>query len=576
MTASRIQWRHAPDRREEARQAARQGGLNPVLAHALLNRGLSPDQFDSFLNPDRGNLGDPALLPDMQPAAERVVAAIQAGRKVCVYGDFDADGCTAGALLTRFLSRRDVPTVYYVPGRFVEGYGVHAEALVKIITQHKPDLLVTVDCGISSAEELETAKALGVDVVVTDHHQVPERLPAVPAVNPHRAESEYPFADLCGAAVAYRLCCRVAELLGEDPLALEAELLDLVAIGTIADVMPLLGENRYYAAEGLRRLANSDKLGIRALVNAAKVGGRGLSARDIGFGLGPRLNAAGRLGSAYDAFQLLVTTDEGEAIRLSEQLDRLNRERREIEARIGDEALEQLRGISLHEVWGLVVHGQDWHHGVIGLVAGRLARRHHRPALAVTITEDGARGSGRSPETLDLHAAISECGELLDGYGGHPRAVGFTLPSENVKKLVEKFNEVVRGTLTEDDLIPSLTIECKLKGTALTLDLARELQRLEPYGEGNPEPIFEVDGLRIGRARATRDGKHLQLEFATESNGRSRPLKGFWPRLGAQAERLEEGLPVTVAGTLQVDAWQGREQPQLMVQDLKLQRGGAD
>ncbi|MBI2301569.1 MAG: single-stranded-DNA-specific exonuclease RecJ [Armatimonadetes bacterium] len=569
---ARPHWRRAPDQREGAREVSRVHSLHPVVAHALLNRGVQPEGVGEFLRPTKASLGDPALLADLDRAAERLARAVTERQKVCIYGDYDADGTTAGALMSRFLARREVPHSYYVPNRFAEGYGVNEEAIGQLLREERPKLLITVDCGIGSAETLDALAAFGVDAVVTDHHQVPERLPKAPAVNPHRADSTYPFRELCGAAVAYKVCLRTAELLGEGIPTDAAELLELVAVGTIADVMPLVGENRFYAWHGLRRLGRSVIPGVRALLETARLGEGGVSARDVAFGIGPRLNAAGRMDSARDAWQLLVTADQGEARRLAETLERHNRERKEVEERIAAEAFEQIRSVSLHDTWGLVVSGQGWHEGVIGLVAQRLCHTHHRPVLAVSTDGDAARGSGRSPEPLDLYAALGECAELLGEFGGHPRAAGFSLAASNVAALAERFNQVVRARLTEADLTPSLTVECRVKANSLTLELAKELEKLAPFGEGNREPVLEVDGLRVGEAKATRDGTHLQVTFlmpGRNGTGEAR-LKGFWPRMGRYAERLEAGREVTVAGHLHVDAWQGREQPQLLVEDLRV------
>lgn len=573
---SRSHWRHAADRREEARALATQYQLNPVVAHVILNRGVQPEDVPDFLHPSRERLGDLWQLPDMEPAAERFAQAVRDRSKVCVYGDFDADGACAGAIMSRFLSRRGVPHHYYVPDRFDEGYGVNAEAVVRILTQHKPALLVTVDCGITAAEELRTAVAFGVDAIVTDHHEPPAKLPDVPAVNPKRQDSNYPFRDLSGAGVALKLCQATAQLLGEDPAQVETELIELAAIGTIADVMPLVGENRYYAYHGLRALARSGSPGVQAMLETARLGGSGtLVARDVSFGIGPRLNAAGRLASAQDSWRLLVTSDRAEARRLAEHLEKLNRERQELEERFMTEAVEQVQAISLHETWGLVVAGAGWHEGVIGLVAGRLCQLHHRPVLAIAIDGEEARGSGRSTPALDLHQALDECAELLTRYGGHARAAGFSLPAANVPKLQERFNDVVRQRLRAEDLERVIEIECRLKPAALTLPLARDLTALAPYGEGNPEPVFEIQGLRIGSVRPTTGNTHLQIEFTiADGNGAGRSLKGFWPRQGRMADRLEPGREATVAGRLCVDSWQGYEQPQLMVEDLRLGPAG--
>ncbi len=552
---------------------SRQCALHPIVAHIALNRGLTAATVERFLRPTLAACHDPAGLADLERASERLVRAVEERRPVVVYGDYDADGCCAGALMTRFLAGLQVPVSYYVPDRFDEGYGINAAALLGLITQRKPALIVTVDCGIASAEEIDTAAALGTDVIVTDHHQVPERLPAVPAIDPHRPDCTYPDKDLCGTAVAYKLCQHAAERLGLDAAEVEASLIELVAIGTVADVMPLTGENRYFVTAGLEALARTRTPGLRALMETARLGHDGvLTARDLAFGVGPRLNAAGRLDDATTAYRLLVTDDTAEAYQLAETLERLNRERREIEERTTEEAAALMAEVSLHDVWGVTLAAEGWHEGVLGLVAGRLCRRHWRPVLALTLNDEVAKGSGRSTPAVDLHAALATCADLFSSFGGHPRAAGLTLPKANLEPLRARFNEAVRAQVTDEALLPVIDLECAVKAGHVDLELARQLARLAPFGEGNPEPVLEIRGLRLDEAKATRDGTHLQLRFQTVGSNRG-PLKGFWPRMGRYAERIAGGGETTVAASVAIDAWQGREQPQLMIQDMRLGPG---
>ncbi|MCC7493701.1 MAG: single-stranded-DNA-specific exonuclease RecJ [Fimbriimonadaceae bacterium] len=564
-------WQLAPSRRDEALALQQSLGLHPVVAHILLNRGLTAAEIPAFLEPSRLAPADPSGIPDLDAAAARLAEAIRHREKVVIYGDYDADGTCAGALLSRFLARFEVPHSYYVPDRFDEGYGVNAKAVVEIVTRHKPGLIVTVDCGIASAEEIDTAVALGTAVIVTDHHQVPARLPKVPAVNPHRAESTYPFKDLCGAAVIHKVCGAVAELLDYDFASCQ-DLHELAAIGTVADVMPLRGENRHLVQRGLATLPRTGIVGLQALLEVARLGAdRTLTARDIGFGIGPRLNAPGRLESADQAYRLLVTSSRAEAFQIAEALEQLNRERRELEERLALEAEQIVAGQSLHDTWGLVVAAEGWHEGVLGLVAGRLSRQHHRPVLALSITGDTVKGSGRSTAAVNLHAALTACADLLERFGGHPRAAGLTLTRAQLPALVERFDSAVKQQVTADALVPQIQTECAVKGSALTIELAEQLATLAPFGEGNPEPLFEMRGLRLQRVAATRDGQHLQLQFGVD--GRETRLKAFWPRQGRLAERLHEGSAVSVAGSLGIDSWQGRRQPQIMVEDLHLEAG---
>ncbi|NUQ01697.1 MAG: single-stranded-DNA-specific exonuclease RecJ [Armatimonadetes bacterium] len=566
-------WQFAPSRRDEARALAQRLSVHPVVAHILLNRGIADEAVAEFLDPSLASCHDACLLRDIDRAAARLALAVEQGQKVVVYGDYDADGCCAGAIMARFLTFCETPFEYYVPRR-EEGYGLSLEAVIEIITQHKPKLIVTVDCGITACGEIQAALSFGVDVIVTDHHQVPEKLPTVPAVDPHRGDCGYPFKELCGAAVAYKLCRQTAALLGRELGELDHTLLELVMIGTVADVMPLIGENRYYTKAGLKLLGQTRSIGLRALLEVARLDPQRLCSRDIAFGVGPRLNAAGRLETATMAYELLVTTDRARAYELAEALDRCNRERQEIEQRTTDEAFEQVKELSLHDTWGVVVAGSGWHEGVLGLVAGRLCRQLHRPVLALTLNGERAKGSGRSTPAVDLYAALSACAPLFERFGGHPRAAGLSLAKEQLPALREQFNAAVRAQITEDDLLPVITIECAVKAAAADLRLAEALERLAPYGEGNPSPVLEVRGLRIGEARATRDGVHLQLRFVYDTPRGPGELKGFWPRMGRLAERLHRGAEATVAATLGIDTWQGNRRPQLLVEDLRLEATG--
>lgn len=546
---------------------ARDLSIDPVVAHVLLNRGIAPEAMPEFLRPTRACLHDPGLLPDMEPAAERLATAVRESQSVCIYGDYDADGSTAGALLHKFLVARGVKVTYYVPDRFEEGYGLNATAVIRVLTQHRPNLMVTVDCGVSGAAEIDTAVSLGADVIVTDHHLPPERLPSVPTVDPQRVDSTYPQREICGAAVAYKLCLKTAELLGEDPRGPAAELLELVAIGTVADIMPLVGENRFFVYHGLKRLRQTTSPGLLAMLQIAALGKNGrLTARDIGFGIGPRLNAAGRLETARAAFDLLTTEDNQQAWELADSLEKLNRERREVESRLTELAHERVRNLSLHEKWGLVVSGDGWHEGVVGLVASRLCQRYNRPALVVSVSGDTAKGSGRSTKTVDLHAALTDCADLLTGFGGHHHAAGFSLPAANLEALAERFEAAVRSRMTEDDLVPVIEYDCAIRGRMATLELAQQLAALEPFGHGNPAPTLKLTDIEVASVRVTNDGNHLQLTFRTDTRGQ---LKAFWPQAGQNAERVEVGARVEAVGALTVDSWNGEDRAQFTVSDLR-------
>ncbi len=560
-------WEIATCSYADVRRLAAALSIDEVTASVLVRRGYGdPAEAQAFLD---GALPghDPFALGDMREAVETIVAAVDAGARICVHGDYDADGIcatTLAVLLLRELcaERQSSAEVdWHLPSRFEEGYGLNGQTLTRL-AEEGFDLVLTVDCGITAVAEVEHARSLGLEVVVTDHHRPAETFPACPVVAPLKPgpDGEYPFAGLCGTAVVWKLA---QALLGADHSFCDRHL-DIVALATVADVVPLLDENRGLALLGLRRLAQTRKPGLRALMRLAGVDPAAVDESSIGFRLAPRINASGRLCRPKAALELLLTEDDREATRLAEELEDLNRERQGVEERILRAAIEQIE--SWPEVRrrrrGYVVAGEDWHEGVIGIVASRLVERYNRPVVLIAGTDGHWKGSGRSVTAFDLHGALGACAGHLVRFGGHRAAAGLTIEPERVETFAAAFAAHADDVLGEDDLVPRTKIDAIVPGAKLGLDLCAELNRLAPFGLGNPGVMLLVDGCEIAEASTVGDGKHLR--FRVRQRGRDAGSAIAFG-LGAQLDRFQREQRYDVAFRLQENRWNGVVSPQLVV-----------
>jgi single-stranded-DNA-specific exonuclease len=536
-------------------------GIAPLTAAVLVRRGHSdPDEARRFLDGEQPP-HDPFLLGDMAAACEQIRAAVEQKRRICVHGDYDVDGIAATTLAVLLLRELGADVVWHLPSRFDEGYGIRSETLSRL-ADSGCGLVLTVDCGITAAAEVAEAKERGLDVVVTDHHRPGETLPDCPIVATR--PSAYPFPELCGTGVVYKL--------GQALFGIESEIprrhLDLVALATIADVVPLVDENRTLAIAGLRALARTSKPGLRALIQRAGVDPATIDAGAVGFRLAPRLNAAGRLGHPREALELLLTEDEAGAGRLADSLEELNRERQAIEGRIVREAVAQV------ESWppekrarrAYAVAGADWHEGVIGIVASRLVERYHRPVVLIAGTDGDWKGSGRSVPSFDLHAALGACAGLLGRWGGHRAAAGLSIAEENVEAFGEAFAAEAAAVLDEEDLEPVTPIDAVVaRGTDLSLSLCAELARLAPFGLGNPAPTLLAPGCGLVEAATVGDGKHLR--FRVRRDGRDAGSAIAFGQ-GARLEQLRPDAGYDIAFRLEENHWNGTVAPQLVVRRI--------
>lgn len=538
----------------EARALADELGLSEPVAVTLVRRGYrTPAQARAFLAADESH--PPSAFAGMDLVVERIRNAVAEGRRITVHGDFDVDGVCATAVMVRTLRELGADCDWFIPNRVEDGYGLSA-GNIRRLAERGTGLLLTVDCGITSVEEVALARELGMDVVVTDHHQQAAELPGCPILHPE--VSGYPFESLCGTAVAWKLSCALRSREA-------AEDLDLVALATVADVVPLVGENRSLVRRGLGEIRRAKRPGIRALLEASKCDPERLDEGDLSFRLAPRINAAGRLYRADAGVELFLTEDERRAEAIAEELGRANSERRATEREVDTAAEAARRELPdrLREAHGLVVAGRDWHPGVVGIVASRLVERHHRPVVVISLGEDGeGRGSGRSIPGFDLLSALRACAEHLEGFGGHRAAAGLTIKAENVEAFREAFAAHADEALAPEDLRRTEKVDAIVGGLGLGLELAEELKRLAPFGMGNPGVRLLVPSARVTDVRAMGEGKHARFSL---HSGSHRALGVAFGRSSLGVED-EDWLDATVR--LEVNHWNGSIEPRVVLREL--------
>lgn len=551
-------------------------GISGTVARILVGRGIdTPGLATEFFDLRWDLLASPWMLADMEPAVKRLAKAISEGELVTVYGDYDVDGMTATALLVQVIQALGGRADYYIPCRADEGYGLHQEALAELLPHSS--VIVTVDCGITAIAEAMFAKDAGLDLIITDHHQPSGELPrALAVINPNRSDCPYPYKELAGVGVALKLAHALAlSMLGscEQADALVGQYLDLVALGTVADVVPLRGENRILVHLGLREFAK-ESVGLQALVEVAGLGGRDLSSGNLAFGLAPRLNALGRLDDATSGVRLLLSHDPDEAHGLAKMLDEANSERRAIERAITEEAMARVEAeLDLEEDWAIVLASPKWHPGVIGIVASRLVEKYHRPTILISLQDELGKGSGRSIEGFDLHKALESLSHLLTRFGGHKMAAGLSIDPQLVEELRKELNQIAKATLTVADLVPKLSLDADLPLCQINDSLLEELQGLAPYGAGNPEPVLMVKDAILEKSYLVGKGQdHLKLlvsgSDARGVGGGSFEAIGF--RMGDQLDLVGGAKRVDLAFQPKLNEWNGRVSIDLQLKDVRL------
>lgn len=535
-------------------------GLPTLIAALLAQRGIvDPEQAHKFLNPSLDDLHDPSLLPDYEAAKNAILGARERGELIFVHGDYDVDGVTSAAILSRFLNKIGCKVHTHVPHRMKEGYGINLSA-VEDAKQRGAKLFLTCDCGIGAHEQVAMAREAGMTVVVTDHHLAGEELPDAQAlVNPHRADSKYPFGDLCGAGVVFKLCAGITRDLGFPVQAFYRAYLDLATLGTIADVMPLVGENRIIARHGLALLPETKKAGIQALMREAKIAiepGKSLRSYHIGFLLGPRLNAAGRLDDSAMSLKLLLENDPGVAEEIAHQLEDVNTARKAEQQRIIDEASDAVISQGLQEKNVIVVCGENWHSGVVGIVAGRLVESFRRPCfvMAVDPATGVAKGSARSIPNFHLAKAIWAFPELFLSGGGHALAAGCSFNMEKYPQVLDALDKFAGERLTPEDFLPTLVADLEIDSSDVTIAACEKLADLEPFGLANPEPTFLARNVTLSQVKPTRNPAHAQL-LLRQPNGLTNSGIAF--NIGEQLYEMGAGSEVDMMFQPSVDEWRG-------------------
>jgi single-stranded-DNA-specific exonuclease len=555
-------WLITPCAERDALDLASALGVNRTTAEVLIRRGhRAPQEARAFLEAE-GPRHDPLGFEQMSAAVDRIVTAVESGEKICVHGDYDADGICATALAVLILRAVGADVGWHLPSRFEEGYGVGAQALERLAGEGV-GLVLTVDCGITAAAEVRRARELGMDVIVTDHHRPADELPECTLVCTR--PSAYAFPELCGTGVVLKLGEALLDRLGRDRAELDVHL-DLVALATVADVVPLVDENRGLVRAGLRRMARTSKIGLRALMAAARIDRTRVSSSDLGFRLGPRINAAGRLGHPGVALELLLTEDQERARELAGKLEALNRRRQAVEEEILESAVEQIeaRDDAWRERRAYVLASPDWHEGVIGIVASRLVERYCRPVVLIAIGDEGAKGSGRSIPAYDLHAGLSACAAHLEKFGGHRAAAGLSIEPGRIEAFSAALADHAAGVLADDDLRRAMHVDAVVAPSEVSLELADELARLEPCGLGNPAVTLLAPAASVAAVETMSEGRHLRM--AVELGGFRCRAVGFG--LGRRAEQLRRPGRYDVAFRLQRNEWNGTVTPQMVIRDV--------
>jgi single-stranded-DNA-specific exonuclease len=543
--------------------------ITDVLAKLLVERGIKTfSQAKQFFRPSLESLHDPYLMDGMEAATKRVIHAITENQPICIYGDYDVDGTCATALLYMFLKELGANVDFYIPKRLTEGYGLSKEGIDAIKSLRDTSLLITVDCGITAIEETEYANKLGMDVIICDHHQPKEEIPnALAVLDPLKPKCNYPFHYLSGAGVAFKLAQGISEKIGKREMPFKH--LDLVALAGAADIVPLIDENRILVKEGLDKINSNPRPGIEALIESSSLHPGNLNSGQIVFTIAPRINAVGRLGDAGRAVDLLITENKAEALELATILEKENYARRKIDVDTFDDALQLVeRSIDLDNELAIVLHQEEWHPGVIGIVASRLVEKYYRPTIMLTTIDGIAKGSARSISNFNIYEALQKCEDMLIHFGGHQAAAGLAVEIEKVKEFKDKFNQIVRETIKEEDLLPEITIDAKIKLSEITPKFLRILDQFSPFGPENMRPVFLSEGVEVYNNPRLVGNKHLVACFKQSNNDKIFDSIGF--NLGEYLDLVSDKKnKFDIVYSIDKTVRDGRTYPQLRIKDLK-------
>lgn len=546
---------------ETIKDISSKNNISELLATVLANRGITESkEIEKFLNPTRNDFYDPYMMPDMEIAVERIIKAVENKEKVIIYGDYDVDGITSITVLKKFLSEIGLEAGYYIPNRLDEGYGLNLES-VKKIAEEKYTLIITVDCGISGIDEIDYANSLGIETIVTDHHEPLDVLPkALAVVDAKRKDNKYPFKSLAGVGVVFKLIQALGKKLNLEEKSY-LKYLDIVCIGTISDIVPLVDENRVIAKLGLKLVQVTKNYGLKALLESS--GYKEINSNTVSFGIAPRINACGRMGFEKEALKLFLTENMAEAKEITDRLNKYNKERQDIEKRIFNEAIEIIEKEKDEEKKAIVIGSENWHHGVIGIVSSKITDMYFKPSILISFEGDEGKGSGRSIAGFDLHDALCRSSEYLEKYGGHEMAVGLSLKKSQFNKFKQKFEEITEESHI-DELVPVIHIDKQITLKDIKCDIVDELNKLEPFGEANKVPIFLYKNLKVDSIRALSEGKHLKLTL--KDSGTIINAIGF--NMGNLVDEYLIGDKIDILGVLEVNTFNGKTTVQINVKDI--------
>ena len=553
-------WQFYEENNELAEEISNKFKISKLLAQILINKNVTKDdEIEVFLNPKRNNFYDPFLMPDMEKAVERIIKAIENKEKVLIYGDYDVDGITSTTVLKKFLEKLGMTVDYHIPNRLKEGYGLNKEAIEEI-AEKGTQLMITVDCGISGVEETEYAKLKGIDVIITDHHEPGENLPnAIAVVDAKIKTNRYPFNQLAGVGVVFKLIQALSIRLKLDEKEY-LQYLDLVCLGTISDIVPLVDENRVIAKLGLKLVNVTKNIGLRTLLESA--GYTVADSNTISFGIAPRVNACGRMGFADQALGLLLSENRNDALELATKLNEYNKERQEKEKKIFNDALELIEQDEENSP-AIVLGKEGWHHGVIGIVSSKITEMFFKPSILIGFEGDEGKGSGRSIPGIDLHEALLKCGNNLEKYGGHAMAIGLSLKKENFGEFKKELNEYL-ASLNIGEIKQIIKVDAIADLQSISMKTVEELKLLEPFGEENKMPIFCLKNLKIYSIRALTEGKHLKLTLRDDNM----EIGAIGFNMGEMTNSLKIGDKVDIIGALEINEYNGYRNIQMNLKDV--------
>ena len=554
-------WEYYGKDEESIKKVQEEFKISHLLANIIVNKGLkTKEEIDVFLNPTRNDFHDPYLMPDMEIAVDRILKAIENKEKVIIYGDYDVDGITSITVLKKFLADRGLNVDQYIPNRLDEGYGLNKAAIEKIVSE-KYDLMITVDCGISGIDEVEYANSLGLETIVTDHHEPSDVLPnALAVVDAKRKDNKYPCNQLAGVGVVFKLTQAISQKLNLDAKEY-LKFLDIVCVGTISDIVPLVDENRVIAKLGLKLVEVTRNIGLKTLLS--QIGYKKIDSSAISFGVAPRINACGRMGHEKEALDLFLTENPVEAQEIAERLNDYNKQRQDIEKRIYSEVLEKTEKGEKDKSC-IVLADENWHHGVIGIVASKITDMYYKPSILICFEEGEGKGSGRSIPGFDLYDALSNCNEHINKFGGHSMAIGISVTKDNFQKFKEDFENYTDNTNIKD-LIPIINIDSEISIKDMQLEAVKELDMLEPFGEANKMPIFMYKNLKIDSIRALSEGKHLKLTLKDDNL----IIDAIGFNMGYLVNEYLLGDKIDVAGNLEINSFNNRETVQINLKDIR-------